>query len=71
MNQIETLTPEAKMALYTVSFVSLDGQQVVSRFFSTIRAARKWAKMLASKPYASGVKIYRGQVGECLVETAA
>lgn len=54
-------------SLYSVSFVSLDGRETVSRHFSTVRAARKYAAWLAAKPYANGVKVYRGQPGEFLV----
>ncbi len=59
------------MALYTVSFVSLDGQETVSRFFSTLSAARKWAAWLASRSFAAKAKIYRGSAGSELLEEAA
>lgn len=56
-------------ALFTVSFVSPTGTEC--RYFSTLRAARKWAKWLGSQPYAASVKLYRGREGECLLEAAA
>jgi hypothetical protein len=64
---------EAEMAasLYTVSFVTLSGEQVVSRNFSTLRAARKWAGWLVKQPYAASTNLYQGREGENLLETLA
>ncbi len=59
------------MALYTVSFVSLDGQETVSRFFSKLSAARKWAAWLTTQTFAAKAKIYRGPAGSELLEEAA
>jgi len=58
-------------SLFTVSFVSSTFGSTECRYFSTLRAARKWAKWLGSQPYAGAVKIYRGREGGCLLETAA
>jgi hypothetical protein len=46
-----------------VIFRSTDGQETVSRFFNTLRAARKWVKWLASQKWASNVRIMRGGPG--------
>jgi hypothetical protein len=35
----------------------------VSRFFSNLKAARKWADWLKSQPWASEVRILAGGVG--------
>ncbi len=37
-------------SLYTVSFVTPAGETVVSRYFSTVRAARKWAAYVKPMP---------------------
>lgn len=51
--------------MLAVTFTTADGQETVSRFFQTIRAARKWAKWLASQHYAANVRIMRcGSGGE-------
>jgi hypothetical protein len=52
---------------YSVSFLSAASSWEVSRFFSTLRAARKWASWLASQPYATKVAIHRGGVGGELI----
>ena len=56
---------------YTVSFVSLDGCETVSRCFSTLRASRKWAAWLVTRSFAVKAKIYRGPAGSELLEEAA
>lgn len=59
-------------SLYTVSFVTPAGETVVSRHFSTLRAARKWAAFLVSRPaMAKSAKIYRGSAGSELIEERA
>lgn len=59
-------------SLYTVSFVSPAGDEIVSRFFSTLRAARKYAGWLVSRPsMAAKAKIYRGSAGSELLEERA
>ena len=59
------------MAIYTVSFRQLDGFSSVSRFFGTIRAARKWAAWLLTLPEISEVSVYRGECGGELIEHKA
>jgi hypothetical protein len=54
--------------MYTVTFQDQSQVEQISRFFETIKAARKWAKWLAGKPFVSLVSIYRGQAGEMLLE---
>lgn len=54
--------------MYTVTFKDMEGQEQVSRFFETLKAARRWSKWLANKQWCKGVKIYRGQAGEQLIE---
>lgn len=59
-------------SLYTVSFVTPAGEHVVSRHFSTLRAARKYAGWLVSRPaMAVKAKIYRGSAGSELLEEKA
>ncbi len=49
---------------YTVTFYGItDGNQEVSRHFDTIRAAKNWAKWLATQTWASGVQVWKGGVG--------
>ncbi len=49
------------------SFLSVSilshGAWSVSRYFSTVRAARSWARWLRSQPYAEAVAIHRGGPG--------
>jgi hypothetical protein len=49
--------------MLAVTFKAADGNEVVSRYFDTIKAARKWAKWLASQSFASAVRIMRGGPG--------
>ena len=37
--------------MYQVSFLHSNGSEQFSRLFSTIRAARRWAKWLSSRSY--------------------
>jgi hypothetical protein len=46
-----------------VTFVNAEGQETLSRFFTTMRAARKWAKWLASQRFAQRVRIMAGGPG--------
>ncbi len=56
-------------SLYTVTFVSPVGDEDISRYFETLRAARKWAAWLISRPsMAAKAKIYRGSAGSELLE---
>ena len=48
----------AVTAVYTAT-----NQEEVSRFFDTLRAARKWAKWLASQNFARQVRIMAGGAG--------
>lgn len=57
-----------RTTLYTVAHQDAGGLLQGSRFFSTVRAARKWAAWLASTNFASTVSVYRGQMGGELVE---
>jgi len=51
--------------MLAVTFTNTDGNETVSRFFQTLRAARKWAKWLASQAWAANVRIMRcGPGGE-------
>jgi hypothetical protein len=45
-----------------VSFLS-NGTWTVSRYFSTVRAARNWARFLRSQSYIAEVAIHRGGSG--------
>jgi hypothetical protein len=49
--------------IYAVTAIYADGQEQVSRFFDTLRAARKWAKWLASQDFARQVRIMAGGAG--------
>jgi len=60
-----------RSSLYTVSFLTPAVEEIVSRFFSTLRAARKYAAWLRSRPsMAASTKIYRGPAGGDLLEAA-
>lgn len=48
---------------YTVTFVNLNGETLLSRFFDTLSAARAWRRHLLAKPYVLAASIYRGGVG--------
>lgn len=49
--------------MLAVTFTNNEGQETLSRFFQTIRAARKWAKWLSGQNYAANVRIMRGGPG--------
>ena len=50
--------------LYSVSFLSSSSQTwQVSRFFSTVRAARKWSTWLAGQAAVAQTAIHRGGPG--------
>ncbi len=49
--------------MLAVTFTNTDGQETVSRFFQTLRAARKWAKWLSAQKFAANVRIMRGGPG--------
>lgn len=49
--------------MLAVTFTNTDGQETLSRFFQTIRAARKWAKWLSDQKFATNVRIMRGGPG--------
>ncbi len=48
---------------FTVSFLHTNGAESVSRIFSTLGAARKWAKWLTSHAYVVRATVYRGPAG--------
>ena len=54
--------------MLAVTFTNTEGHETVSRFFQTIRAARKWAKWLSCQSFAKNVRIMRGGPGGCPVE---
>lgn len=47
----------------SVSFLNTTGEWEVSRFFSTVRAARSWARWLSGRSYVREVAIHRGGAG--------
>lgn len=49
--------------ILAVTFTASNGQETVSRFFATLRAARKWAKWLGRKVWARNVRIMAGGAG--------
>jgi hypothetical protein len=49
--------------MLAVTFRNTDGQETVSRYFDSIKAARKWAKWLSSQSFAAAVRIMRGGPG--------
>lgn len=53
----------SRSSLLSVSFVDATGEWQLSRYFETLRAARNWARMLASKSYVREVAIHRGGQG--------
>ena len=50
---------------YTIQFRQADGQEFLSRVFSTIRAARKWKQYLTGCPYIAkdSIRIVKGGPG--------
>jgi hypothetical protein len=48
---------------YAVTFQDHAGIETVSRFFDTIKAARKWAKWLGQQRFANAVRIMQGGAG--------
>jgi len=56
---------------YTVTVRHTDGEEFVSRFFNTRRAAQKWARWCLTHSYTEQVSIYRGQAGGELIERKA
>lgn len=57
--------------MYTVTFQNLQCNEEVSRYFETVKAARKWAGWLRKQDWTRQVSIYRGQAGEMLLERVA
>lgn len=57
--------------VYTVTFRHTDGRDVVSRFFSTKAAARKWLAYLCGLSYVAEVSLYRGPAGAELLDRKA
>lgn len=55
----------------SVTFLQASGETVVSRTFTTLQAARKWASWLLTQSYALEVSIYRGAPGATLIERRA
>lgn len=54
-------------SLLSVSLLTASGWQI-SRHFSTLRAARRWARWLREQSYAQDVAIHRGGQGGERVE---
>lgn len=57
--------------MYTVTFQNLECHEEVSRYFETVKAARKWAAWLRKQTWTRQVAIYRGQAGAMLLERVA
>lgn len=53
---------------YTVTFIHTDGSNQVSRYFETVKAARKWIKWMLQQSFVTEVSLYRGNAGEELIE---
>lgn len=51
------------MKSYYAVEVTQNSQPQISRYFETIKAARKWAKQCAQKPYFSQVRIMKDGAG--------
>ena len=54
---------EARM-IYAITFQTVGGEWEHSAYRQTLRAARAWARWLASRKYVAAVKISRGNGGE-------
>jgi hypothetical protein len=54
--------------MYSVTFKNQAGEETLSRYFETVKAARKWAGWLRDQRFVSAVSLYRGQPGEELLE---
>jgi hypothetical protein len=57
--------------MYSVTFRNLEGQETLSRYFTTVKAARTWSCWLRDQRFVSGVCLYRGQPGGELLEGRA
>jgi hypothetical protein len=65
---VKTETSQSKTAsVYTVTFAKTAGAFEISRYFSTKKAAMKWAKWLSSASYILAVNVYRGPAGGELI----
>lgn len=53
----------ASTSFLSVSFRNVDGEWSLSRYFQTLRAARSWARWLASQGHVHEVAIHRGGQG--------
>lgn len=49
--------------MYTVTFFSQTLRTLEASYFPSQKAAVKYASWLATKAWASGVKVYRGEAG--------
>ena len=49
--------------IFAVTFINADGQETVSRFFQTKRAARSWVKWLKSTNFGRNARIMQGGPG--------
>ena len=54
--------------MYSITFLTKDGEMVHSRYTETVRAARNWAKWLSKQHYIAEVFIHRGGHGGESVE---
>jgi len=52
-----------KSRILAVTFLNADGNEIVSRFFQTLRGARQWAKWLRSQNFAENIRIMDGGPG--------
>ena len=50
--------------IYAITFQTVGGEWEHSAYRQTLRAARAWARWLASRKYVAAVKISRGNGGE-------
>ncbi len=53
----------ASSSFLSVFLLNASGEWLLSRHFSTVRAARNWAKWLRTQSYAKDVAVYRGGQG--------
>lgn len=55
--------------MFTVTFLNAQtGNEEISRFFETLKAARKWASWLRKQRWVSECRVFRGPAGGELLD---
>lgn len=57
-----------KAMIYAVEMTNTEGETIISRYFDTKRAARKWVKWLRSQRFVVRARIMMGGAGGMEIE---